>query len=186
MPNVDLSSKLAGQIFDLKDITNQFGLVPGMQVADFGAGSGFFTVEMAKIVNEKGRVFAVDILDTALETVKIKASSAGLKNIQLIKANLEIVGATSLADDSQDFVLIKNVLFQNDQKLEIIKEAKRVLKPNSRLVIIDWTKGAGGLGPPDEYRSSKESISGLSAEAGFSFQKDITIDVYHFGMILKK
>lgn len=176
----------SNQIFDLKDIIGQFDLVPGMQAADFGTGSGFFTLEMAKIVAEKGRVSAVDILDTALETVKIKASSAGLKNIQLIKANLEIVGATGLAGDSQDFVLLKNVLFQNDQKLEIIKEAKRALKPSGRLVIIDWSAGAGGLGPPDEYRSSKENILELANQAGLTFQKDIIIDVYHFGMMFRK
>lgn len=176
----------SNKIFDLKDIIGQFDLAPGMQVADFGTGSGFFTVEMAKLVAEKGLVSAIDILDPALETVKIKALSEGLKNIQLIKANLEAAGGTGLTDDSQDFVLIKNVLFQNDQKLEIIKEAKRVLKPSGRLVIIDWAKGAGGLGPPDEYRSSKENILELANQTGLNFQKDITIDVYHFGMMLKK
>ena len=183
---VSLSSKLSNQIFDLKSIVRQFGLQEGMRIADLGSGSGYFTIEIAKAVGEGGAVTAMDILDTALETVRARAISEGVKNIQLVRANLEIVGSTSLADDSQDFVLIKNVLFQNDGKLEIIKEAERVLRPAGKLVIIDWEKGAGGFGPPDEYRTPKESILVLANQEKFIYEKDISIDVYHFGMMFRK
>lgn len=185
-PSIDLSPKLLSQVFDLKNIVDQFGLEPGMRVADLGSGSGYFTIEIAKALGEEGVVTAVDILDTALETVMARAISAGLKNIQLVRANLEVIGSTFLADDSQDFVLLKNILFQNDQKLEIIKEAKRVLRPSGKLVIIDWTKGAGGFGPPDEYRTPKESILGLAGQEGLIYEKDVVVDAYHFGMMFRK
>lgn len=129
---------------------------------------------------------AVDILEAALETVRERASGAGLKNIQLVRANLEVIGSTFLADDSQDFVLLANVLFQNDQKLEIIKEAKRILRPGAKLAIVDWEKGVGGLGPPDEFRTPKESILGLASQEGLSYEKDIVVDAYHFGMMFRK
>ena len=185
-PLISLQSKLSNQIFDLKSIVRQFGLEEGMRVADLGPGSGYFTIEIAKAVGEGGVVTAVDILDTALETIRARAISEGVRNIILVRANLEIVGSTSLADDSQDFVLIKNVLFQNDGKLEIIKEAKRILRPAGRLTIIDWEKGTGGFGPPDEYRTPKESILTLANQEKFIYEKDISIDVYHFGMIFRK
>ncbi len=185
-PSVNLSSGLTSQIFDLKDIVNQFDLGPGMRAADLGSGSGYFTVEIAKVVGEGGQVMAVDILDTALETVRERASGAGVKNVQLVRANLEVIGSTFLADDSQDFVLLANVLFQNDEKLSIIKEAKRVLRPAGKLVVIDWEKGAGGLGPPDEYRTPKESILGLASQEGLSYEKDVIVDAYHFGMMFRK
>lgn len=185
-PTVSLNSKLTSQIFDLKDIVNQFGLEPGMRAADLGSGSGYFTVEIAKVVGEGGKVMAVDILDTALETVRERASGAGVKNVQLVRANLEVIGSTFLADDSQDFVLLANVLFQNDQKVEIIKEAKRVLRPVGKLVIIDWEKGVGGLGPPDEFRTPKESILGLASQENLIYERDITVDAYHFGMMFRK
>jgi ubiquinone/menaquinone biosynthesis C-methylase UbiE len=183
---VDLSSKLTNQTFDLENIVSQFGLESGMRAADLGSGSGYFTIELAKAVGEQGIVTAIDILEPALDTVRAKATSANLKNIHLVKANLEVLGSTFLAENSQDFVLIKNVLFQNDQKNGIIREAKRILKFGGRLVIIDWEKGAGGLGPPDEYRSSKETILATVSQEGLSFEKDIIIDAYHFGMMFRK
>lgn len=185
-PSVNLSSKLASQIFDLKDIVNQFELELGMRAADLGSGSGYFTVEVARAVGEGGLVTAVDILETALETVRERTAGAGLKNVQLVRANLEVIGSTFLADDSQDFVLLANVLFQNDQKLEIIKEAKRILRTSGKMVIVDWEKGAGGLGPPDEYRTPKESILGLASQEGLNYEKDVVVDVYHFGMMFRK
>lgn len=185
-PSVNLLSKHVPQIFDLKNIVKQFGLEPGMRAADLGSGSGYFTVEMAKAVEEGGVVTAVDILDAALETVRGKVLDAGVKNVQLVRANLEVIGSTFLADDSQDFVLLANVLFQNDQKLGILREAKRVLRPGMKLAIIDWEKGVGGLGPPDEYRIPKESVLELASQEGLTYEKDINVDAYHFGMIFRK
>ncbi len=185
-PTVNLGSKLVNQIFDLKSIVGQFGLVEGMRAADLGSGSGYFTIELAKAVGEGGQVTAIDILDTALETVRSKVLSEGLKNINLVRANLEVLGSTFLADDSQDLVLVKNVLFQNDEKSLIIKEAKRILRPAGKMVIIDWEKGAGGFGPPDEYRTPKESILTLAGQEGFVFERDINVDAYHFGMMFRK
>ncbi len=185
-PAVDLSSKLADQVLDLKNIVSQFGLEPGMKAADLGSGSGYFTIELAKAVGESGMITAVDILDTALEMVKAKMATGEIKNVRLVKGNLEVAGSSSLIDDSQDFVLIKNVLFQNDQKSGIIKEAKRVLRPAGKLVIIDWEKGVGGFGPPDEYRTPKESILSLVSQEGLTFEKEITIDAYHFGLMFRK
>ena len=185
-PAVSLGSKLSNQIFDLRSIVGQFGLEPGMRIADLGSGSGYFTVEIAKSIGESGSVTAVDILDTALETVRSRAIEAGVKNIQVVRANLEVLGSTFLADDSQDFVLLANVLFQNDQKLGIFSEAKRILRPGGRLAVIDWEKGVGGFGPPDEYRTPKESILTLASQESFSYEKDIMVDAYHFGMLFRK
>ena len=185
-PSVNLLSKAVPQFFDLKNIVRQFELEPGMRVADLGSGSGYFTVEMAKAVEDGGIVTAVDILDAALETVRGRVLDAGMKNVQLVRANLEVIGSTFLADDSQDFVLLANVLFQNDQKLEILREAKRILRPARKLVVIDWEKRVGGLGPPDEYRIPRESVLGLTSQEGLTFEKDINADAYHFGMMFRK
>ena len=182
----NLGSKLANQTFDLKDIINQFELGPGMKIADLGSGSGYFTIEMAKAIGDGGVVTAVDVLESALETLRVRGVSADVKNVHLVRANLEVLGSTFLSDNSQDFVLIKNVLFQNEQKIGIIREAKRILMPGRKLVKIDWEKGAGGLGPPDEYRTPKESILSLASQEGLTYEKEITVDAYHFGMMLRK
>ncbi len=185
-PAVGLTPKITIQTFDITSIVSQFGLEPGTRAADLGAGSGYFTIEMAKVIGDAGVITAVDILDPALETIRSRATLSGIKNIQLVRANLEVLGSTFLADDSQNFVLLANVLFQNDQKVGIIKEAKRILKPGLKLVIIDWEKGTGGLGPPDEYRTPKDSILALASQEGLIYERNIMVDVYHFGLMFRK
>jgi len=167
-------------------VVSQFGLKPGFRVADFGSGSGYFTIEMAKIVGGSGFISAVDILDSSLETIRAKAGLEGLRNIQTIRGNLEIIGGSGLANESQDIVLLANILFQNENKMAILKEAKRVLGPGGKLIIIDWEKGSGGVGPPDEYRITKETLISLATQVGFRLEKEIPADQYHFGLIFRK
>src|SRR3989344_6231636 len=74
-------------------ITNEFGLMPGMSVADFGSGAGYFTIIIAERVGKEGRVYALDIMESALDSVRAKARAVGLENIELIHTNLEVSGS---------------------------------------------------------------------------------------------
>jgi len=171
---------------DPQRITGSFGVVQGMKVADFGSGAGYFTILLAKMVGESGVVTAVDILDSALETLRAKAKAEGLRNIETIRSNLETPGGSGLNNDSQDMVLLANILFQNVNKAVIIDEARRVLKPSGTLVVIDWRKGANGLGPPDNLKLDPEETKKLVVDSGFQFFSDINAGTFHFGMIFKK
>ncbi len=57
------------------------GLRAGMVFMDIGCGDGFFTIPAARLVGEKGKVYAVDIDASAIERLKRKAMKEGLKNI---------------------------------------------------------------------------------------------------------
>jgi ubiquinone/menaquinone biosynthesis C-methylase UbiE len=157
-----------------------------MKVADFGSGAGYFTILLAKMVGESGIVTAIDVLDSALETLRAKAKAEGLKNIEIIRSNLETPGGSGLNSDSQDMVLLANTLFQNINKAVIINEAKRVLKPNGTLVVIDWRKGTNGFGPPDDLRLDPEETKDLVISSGFQFSGDIDAGTFHFGMMFRK
>src|SRR3989344_1723292 len=102
-------------------IVNEFGLMPGMSVADFGSGAGYFTILMAGRVGKEGRVYALDIMESALDSVRAKARAVGLENVEEIRTNLEVLGSSCLADQSQDIVLLANILFQPDKQSEIIR-----------------------------------------------------------------
>jgi ubiquinone/menaquinone biosynthesis C-methylase UbiE len=167
-------------------VVNEFGITNGMNIADFGSGAGYFTILMGKKVGKEGRVYALDVMESALESVREKTKAAGLDNIETIRANLEVLGSSGLPDQSQDMVLLANILFQSDKKSEIIKEAKRVLKDNGTLIIIDWKKGAGGFGPPDDLRTEEVAMRSLAASEGFGFKKSINAGQFHFGMVFKK
>ncbi len=181
-------------------LINEFGLRPGMTVADFGSGAGYFTVLMAERVGKEGRVYALDIMESALDSVREKAKTSGLENVEIIKTNLEVAGNSGLADQSQDIVLLANILFQSDKKAEIEREAKRILKDGGAMIIVDWKKNADivsedlpigqagrqGFGPPDNLRTDEAAIRSLAVEEGFRFEKSFDAGQFHFGMMLRK
>jgi ubiquinone/menaquinone biosynthesis C-methylase UbiE len=171
---------------DPQKIAALFGIREGMRIADFGCGSGYFTILMAKITGESGHVIAVDVLNSALETVRSKAKNEDLRNISFIRSNLEVAGSSGIEKSSQDLVLLANVLFQSEKKKEIIGEAAGVLKSGGGLAIIGWKKGVGGFGPPDELRNESKLILEMTAGAGFKKVNDIDAGAFHYGFIFRK
>lgn len=163
----------------------QLNISKGMQVADFGCGAGYFVIPMAKIVSEQGKVYALDVQDPALESVRSKAKIEGLFNIVTRRCNLEILNSSGLDNNSMDLVLLSNILFQSDNKPGIIKEAVRVLKNGGEMAIIDW-RANQPLGPSKELIVPIENIRKIVEENGLTFKKDISVDKYHWGMIFAK
>ncbi|MDP3954644.1 MAG: class I SAM-dependent methyltransferase [bacterium] len=175
-----------GGFLDPQKVVMSFGIREGMRVADFGSGAGYFTILAAKIVGQGGRIIAIDIMDDALATLRAKASAEGITNIDTVKSNLEVPGSSGINNSSQDMVLAVNVLFQSEEKISIIKEAHRVLKDNGRMILIDWQKGTGGFGPPDDLRLNSEAMKSLAVEAGFELEAVIDAGVFHYGFVFKK
>ena len=167
-------------------IVGEFGIKEGMSIADFGSGAGYFTIILGRMVGEDGKVYALDIQETSLDNVRVKARAVDLKNIETIRTNLEVVGSSGLPDNSQDIVLLANILFQSDKKAEIIREANRVLKNGGRLVLIDWKFGTGGFGPPDELRTDDIAMRSLVTGESLIFDRAIDAGQFHFGMIFIK
>lgn len=167
-------------------IIRELGIQGGMSIADFGSGAGYFTILIAEKVGKEGKVYALDIMESALDSVRAKAKANGLENIEVIRTNLEIVGSSGLADQSQDMVLLANILFQSEKKAEIIRETRRVLEENGSLIIIDWKKGAGGFGPPDSLRTDDAAMRSLAVGEGFIFERDFNAGQFHFGMVFRK
>lgn len=167
-----------------EEILEQVDIHDGMNIADFGCGHGYFSIPMAKIV-EEGRIYALDVMKDALETVESKAKLENISNIETIHCNLEVPNGSKLNDELVDLVLLRNILFQSQKKSEIIKEAKRVLKDNNRLVVIEWIK-ASSLAPKDGWLISKEEAQQLIKLEGFDFEKELSIDNHHYGLIFRK
>ena len=167
-------------------IVESFGLEPGMKVADFGSGAGYFTILIAKKVGDSVMVTALDIMESALETVRAKASAAGLKNLQTTRGDLEVLGGSALPDNSQNMVLLANILFQSPKKAEIIKEAKRVLITDGLVIVIDWKKETNGVGPTADLKIDKGELKAVIEKEGLVFVRDIDAGSFHFGFIFSK
>lgn len=176
----------AGGFLDPGKIVMEFDIQEGMSVADFGCGTGYFTILLGQKVGKDGKVYALDVQEPPLDSVRAKAKAAGLENIETVRANLEVLGGSRLPDNSQGMVLLANILFQSTKKAEIINEATRVLKIGGSLIIIDWKRSAGGFGPPDELRTEQADMRALVSAEKFSFQKDIDAGSFHYGMVFQK
>ncbi len=164
----------------------QLDISPGTNLADFGCGHGYFTIPAAKITGETGRVWAVDVLPDALEAVRARAQLEKLDNVETLRGNLEAFGGSNVSENSIDAVLMHNVLFQSQKKADILKEAKRVLRPGGSLDIIDWLPEKASFGPQEGWRLSAAEAQKLAETEGFVFIKNFDAGEYHFGLMFKK
>ena len=166
-------------------ITN-LNIQPGSRIADFGSGSGYFTLILAKIVGQDGVVTAVDVLQNKLDTVKTAAYARGLYNVNYVRCDLEVYGGSKLDDGSQDMVMLANILFQSQKKENMVKESYRVLKSGGELVVIDWEPASVFGSKESGWKLSKEEAQNLIGNLGFSFVREMQVSKNHWGMIFKK
>jgi len=112
----------------------KFGIKPGMTIVDYGCGPGRYTTRFAKLVGEKGKVFAIDIHELAIEAVKKKIDEYGFKNIVTVLAK----GYDStLPDNIADIVCAIDMFFIIKNPAEFLAELKRITKSDGILVIDD-------------------------------------------------
>jgi len=163
------------------------GVKPGMNLADLGCGpNGYFAIPMAKMTGPGSKVYAIDIIKSSLESLKSKADLVGLSNIITIWSNLEKVGAANVPRGTIEMCFIVNTLYQSNQHREILVETASLLKPNGKIVIIDWDKNTGGGGPLEYQRASKDDLKKLASELSLKPIKEFMASKYHFGLILDK
>jgi len=142
------------------------GVKPGMTCVDFGSGTGVFAFPMSEAVGAAGLVYAVDNSANMLELIKSKGLPA---NIRLIQAD---AAATGLHDECADLCLCVLILHEVDSPERVILEARRVLKPGGKIVIIEW-KMDSDWGPPRSIRLSQEKIELILKQAGIGFDRFI-------------
>ncbi len=185
IPSVPLT-KVSSAFMDPKKIVDSLGIEKGDIVADLGSGAGYFAILFSKAVIPKGRVYVVDIVPESLELVKSKAKAEGLANLEYIQADLENEKSVILGDSSVNFVIIINTLFQLKNKANIFREAKRILMPGGKLVVIDWMPGTTVMGPADAEKISAEQVRIASLINGLKEVKYWFPDAYHYGFIFIK
>lgn len=170
---------------DPKNNLAQLGLSPGMVVADFGAGTGAYALAAARAVAPDGKVYAIDIQKDLLTKLEREAAAAHLANLGFLWGDLETVGGSKLPDNKIDLVIISNLLFQLAGVYPAVLEAKRVLKVDGRVAVVDWSGSHGGLGPQPDNVLSPEAVQKIFTEAGFELQRAFSAGDQHYGLMFK-
>ena len=158
----------------------------GARVADFGAGSGFFTRAAARVVGDIGLVWAVDVHQEMLSRVKNLALQEGLRNVEVVQGNVERQGGSHLPKDNFDLVVVANLLFGAEHKEAVAKEANRVLRVGGRALVVDWKGSFGGLGPHPTHVVTEDHARTLFELSGFTFVSNVPCGEYHWGFLARK
>lgn len=158
----------------------------GDTVADFGAGSGYFSFEFARAVGTEGTVYALDVLPSALEAITSQAKTLGLTNVVAQRCNLERVNGSGLGTESVDWVIAKDVLLQNKDRGVIMREIARVLKSTGRALIIEWNPDGSMVGPDHELRIRPSDLKEIIQEAGLEVVGEPSVGGFHYALLVEK
>jgi SAM-dependent methyltransferase len=146
-------------------VIDALALRPGYVVADIGAGTGYFTVRLAKATAAPAKVYAVDIEPSMVEHVRQRAAKEGLANVVAVQAAPDRANLPEPAD----VVLVVDTYHHIPNREAYFRALKQSIKPGGRLAIVDFRKDAPG-GPPKEFRFSPEQIASEMGKAGFKLQ----------------
>lgn len=106
----------------------------GMTVLDMGCGPGFFTIEIAKLLNGSGKVIAADLQDGMLEKVRQKIRGTELEQrIELHRCQSTTIGV----DEKVDFVLAFYVVHEVPDQDKLFQEFKSILNSDGKILIVE-------------------------------------------------
>ena len=145
-------------------VIDALALAPGQVVADLGAGTGYFTVRLARAA-ARPTVYAVDIERAMVDYITQRSAKEGLKQVVAVQGT----ATTANLPEPVDVVLVVDTYHHIPNRPAYFRALRKSMKPAGRLAIIDFRKGAPS-GPPEEFRFTPEQITAELKQAGFSLQ----------------
>lgn len=174
-------------LIDVNLILEKAGVGDKSKAADLGCGaSGHFIFPAADLVGKQGKVYAVDILKTVLETINKRIKLENLTNLQTVWSDIEMFGATKIEVNSIDAALLMNTLYQSHKRAEIMRETIRIVKKGGKLVVVEWKNIASPIGPPIEERVKADLLKTAAKKLGLQLEEEFEAGPYHYGMVFVK
>ena len=149
-------------------VMDLLGIAPGRDVADIGAGSGWFTVRAAARVGQSGVVYAEDINPEAITYITKRAEKAKLKNIKPILGSTD---DTKLPAQSVDAVLLLKVYHEMEHPVPLMQQLKASLKPGARVGIIDRNGNGADHGIMPDVVEHEMAQAGFQRSGKYDFTK---------------
>jgi predicted methyltransferase len=143
-------------------------LRPGMTVCDLGAGTGYYSVRMARMVGPQGKVYAVDIQPAMLELLRKRLASVGIANVETV---LGSEAGTNLPPLSQDMILLVDVYHEFSRPQEMLRSIYKSLKPDGRLVLLEFRKEDPNVPIRLEHKMSIAEVRQELEAEGFYIDK---------------
>lgn len=173
------------QLIDPNLIFQKAQVQTSMHIAVFGCGrTGHLVFPGAQIVGHDGLVYAVDILKDILDVIAKRAKLENFENILTVWSDVERVGKTAIPEGTLDVVLIVNLLFRLIARDAVLDEARRLLKPKGRIVVVDWIHDDLPFCPPKDRWVNFGHITAWAEAHGFVVEQNFAAGKHHGGLVL--
>lgn len=150
----------------------------GQTVVDIGSGPGWFVRLYARRVAPTGWVYAVEASPKAVAYLRNALEEEGIHNVRIVpKDAQQTLQELPLAD----IITITDVLHHLDQPAQLLRNVRKRLRPNGKLLIAEFSpQGSGALGPPLSERLDLGQVTALLEASGFQWliQQQQTFEHY--------
>jgi SAM-dependent methyltransferase len=146
-----------------EEVMDKLAIADASVVADIGAGGGGITIQLARRVGPNGLVYAEDVQQEMLTAISRRAAAEGLLNVKpwLGKAN-----DPQLPPASIDAVLLVNSYHEIVDRVTLLQNIAKALRPGGRIGVIDFKLEGTGPGPDLSERVSPETVIRDATKAG--------------------
>ena len=144
------------------------GLKPGLFVGDVGAGTGFYSIRMARAVYPGGVVYANDIQPGMLERLRANAASQKINNIETV---LGTDTDPRLPPGKLDVVVLVDVYHELSRPQRMLDRVREALKPNGRLVLLEFRKEDPTVPIRPEHKMTVGEVRAEVTPEGYQFEK---------------
>ena len=143
-------------------VVASLALAPDARVADVGAGTGYFSVRLARAASQ-GRVWAVDVEPTMVRWVLDRAHRENIGNLTAVLAAPD----DALLPEPVDLVLVVDTYHHISARTAYFTRLRSALRPHGRVAIVDFRLDSPE-GPPIAMRLAPEVVRAEMAAAGFT------------------
>jgi len=163
-------------------IMDTLRIAEGSVVADLGAGSGWFTIRLARRVGPNGVVYAEDIQPPMVDYIEQRAQHENLRAVRPILGT----ALDPLLPPGVDAILIDDVFHELDDPVTFFRNSAKSLKAGGRLGVVDFLPGGGGPGPASEERPDPKAVIAAAEAAGLHLQKREDIPPFVFLLVFER
>jgi ubiquinone/menaquinone biosynthesis C-methylase UbiE len=140
---------------DCEQLLKALKIEPGQTVCDMGCGNGFYSLQLAEMVGEKGQVIAVDIQREMLGYLRSRARIEGISNI---KPLLGTPVDPRLEPNSVDLVFMVDVYHEFSHPEQMLKAIRESLKPKGRVALVEFREEDPNVPIKPLHKMSKAQI----------------------------
>jgi ubiquinone/menaquinone biosynthesis C-methylase UbiE len=148
-------------------VLDVLGVKEGMTVADVGAGSGYFTVRIARRIGSRGRVLATDLQPEMLDLLRAKVAKASLVNVVPVLAT---EGDAKLPRNELDLVLMVDVYHELPKPSATLAQVRAALRPEGRLALVEYRGEDPDVPIKPEHKTTLAQVRRELEANGFVFR----------------